>query len=121
MTLQKTVGDRGEGFARQFLRRRGYAILETNHANLYGEIDIIAERDGLLVFVEVKTRRDASTEAALAGITPAKRERLINAIHLYLHQRCMGEDVAWRLDVIAVALAPRRPPQIDHVEDAFDW
>lgn len=121
MGIRRETGAKGERIARQYLQRRGYTILAVNHANIYGEIDIIAKRDDILVFVEVKTRNDSNTEAALAGITLTKRERLTNAIHLYLHQQELSDETPWRIDVIAIALHGRRPPTVDHLEDAFDW
>ena len=118
---QKRTGDRGEAFARRYLLRQGYAIRELNWSSLYGELDIIAERDGLLVFVEVKARRGRDTEAALAGITERKRERMLKAIYQYLDSCGLDWDCAWRIDVIAVALDGRGAARIAHVEDAFDW
>ncbi len=114
------IGALGEKLARQYLRRQGYAIRETNWASIYGELDIVAERGGVLVFVEVKTRRSASTESALAGISQAKYDRTLKTVYHYLHEKAL-DDAHWRLDVIAVALAGRGTAQIAHVEDAFDW
>lgn len=121
MRSRQETGALGEQLAQRYLKERGYAILEANRANTYGEIDIIAERAGGLIFVEVKTRQASETEAALAGITPAKRERLIHAIYLYLHEMGWDEEKPWRIDVIAVALSREQAPKIDHLEDAFDW
>ncbi len=117
----KRTGDHGEQLAQSYLRRRGYAIVQTNWSCIDGELDIIARRGEALVFVEVKTRRDANTEAALASITPSKRERLLKAAWRYLHENNIDSDSLWRLDVIAVALDGARSSRIAHVEDAFDW
>ena len=121
MRKQQETGALGERIARRYLEQRGYSIIAVNWSSLYGEIDIIAVRGGELTFVEVKTRRDRDTESALAGVTAAKRERMLNAVHLYMHENELDADVAWRIDVIAIALRAGRPPRIDHVEDAFDW
>ncbi len=117
----QATGNRGEEIARDYLRRKGYAILETNWSTVRGELDIVALRAGMLVFVEVKTRRSPDPEAALSGISALKRERVIETAYQYLQDRDIAEDANWRIDVIAVALNERGPPRIDHVEDAFDW
>lgn len=121
MPPSKRTGARGEAIARQYLRQQGYQIIAANWPSVFGELDIVAERDGTLAFVEVKTRRAANTESALEGITAAKRERMLKAVYQYLHENELDPDTAWRIDVIAVALAGGRPPMLDHVEDAFDW
>ncbi|MCY3781736.1 MAG: YraN family protein [Chloroflexi bacterium] len=121
MANRRQTGEAGEDIARQYLRRKGYAILTSNWSTRLGELDIVAERGGVLVFVEVKTRRGADTDAALASITPAKHERMLNAVYQYLHEHDIDPDRQWRIDVIAVALRAAGPPRIDHVEDAFDW
>jgi len=121
MPPAKKTGAQGEAIARRYLRQQGYRIIECNWSSIFGELDIIAERAGVLAFVEVKTRRAASTEAALEGISAAKRERMLKAVYLYLHERELDPECQWRIDVIAVALGGTGPPKLDHVEDAFDW
>lgn len=121
MPPSKQTGAQGEALARRYLRRRGYQIIDANWSSIFGELDIVAERDETLAFVEVKTRRAADTESALEGITAAKRERMLKAVYQYLHDKEFDPDTQWRIDVIAVALDGKRPPKLDHVEDAFDW
>ena len=121
MPDNRRIGKRGEKLAQNYLRRQGYAIIDSNWSCLEGELDIVARQADMLVFVEVKTRRDSSTEAALASITPSKRERLLRAAWRYLHDHDIDSDAPWRLDVIAVALDGRNSSRIAHVEDAFDW
>lgn len=121
MPPSKHTGELGEALARQYLQQRGYRILEINWSSIFGELDIVAEREGALTFVEVKTRRAGNTETALEGITAAKRERMLKAVYQYLHDTELDPEIQWRIDVIAVALDNKRPPKLDHVEDAFDW
>ena len=120
MSIQQT-GALGEKLARDFLRQKGYAVLDANWSTLYGELDIVARHDEVLVFIEVKTRRSHDPESALAGISELKKERIIKAAYQYLQDKAVADDSPWRIDVIAVALHAGAPPQIDHVEDAFDW
>ena len=87
MPASKHTGARGEAIARRYLRQRGFRIIECNWSSIFGELDIVAEKAGVLTFVEVKTRRADNTEAALEGITAAKRERMLKAVYQYLHDR----------------------------------
>ena len=115
------TGAAGEKIAREYLSAKGYAILDANWSTTFGELDIVAKRDDVIVFVEVKTRRGANTEAALEAVTPAKHERMLKAAYQYLRDQDIDPETQWRLDVIAVAISADRRPRIDHVEDAFDW
>ncbi len=121
MSQQKRIGDQGEKLARRYLLRHGYAIRAVNWSSLFGELDIIAEKAGLLVFIEVKARRGRDTQSALAAISPAKQERMLKAIYQYLDEAGISWDAPWRIDAIAVALDGQNAARIAHVEDAFDW
>lgn len=116
----RSLGVQGEALARQYLSERGYEILGSNWSTRYGEIDIIARLNAVIIFVEVKTRQDWNTESAFASITRAKRARLLKAIYQYLHEHNLDE-ARWRLDAIGIAWQRRGPPIIDHIEDAFGW
>lgn len=116
----RSLGARGESLARQYLDSKGYEIVTSNWSTRYGEIDIVARSNGVIVFVEVKTRQGKDTEAAFAGITLAKHEKLVKAAYQYLHEHKL-DDAQWRIDAIGIALHGRRRPVIDHIEDAFDW
>lgn len=121
MANTRRTGAAGEEIARQYLRAEGYFILDANWSTAFGELDIVAKRNDTLVFVEVKTRRAASTETALEAVTRSKHERILKAVYQYLHDHDIDSDTVWRIDVIAVAIAGGGQPRIDHVEDAFDW
>lgn len=121
MANTNRTGAAGEGIAIEYLRAQGYTIVDRNWSTVVGELDIVAKRDEIFVFVEVKTRRGAGTEAALEAVTPAKHERTLKAVYQYLHEHDIDAESGWRIDVIGVAIAAHGPPRIDHVEDAFDW
>lgn len=109
----------GEDAALAYLQQRGYNLIARNWRCLYGELDLVMRQQGQLVFVEVKARRSASLEDAVAGITPRKLRRLIATIYHYLdaHQQPIE---GWRLDVIAVTWT-RGQALIDHRENCLDW
>ena len=115
-----TLGKQGEKFAQNYLWRAGYQIRDTNWHCVRGELDIVATKDDLLVFVEVKTRKQSEWEEALMSITPRKRERLIATIYHYLDAKGL-EEAAWRMDVIIVLWAANAEPQFQHIEDALVW
>lgn len=97
-----SAGARGEEVACDFLVREGYSIKARNVRTPYGEIDIIAEDEAALVFVEVKMRSDTAVQKrygrpALA-VNSAKRERLLNSAHFYLKENEITKRV--RFDVI---------------------
>jgi putative endonuclease len=101
MDRRRGLGQRGEELADAELRRRGYQILQRNWRCQDGEVDIVAEHDGWLVFVEVRTRRGEEMGSPEASITPAKRARLVRVAQRYLGEH-VTHDVDWRIDVVAV-------------------
>ncbi|OIP98361.1 YraN family protein [Candidatus Wirthbacteria bacterium CG2_30_54_11] len=103
-TEGKATGSTGERVATRILQQKGYEILETNyHAGRWGEIDIVAQDGDTIVFVEVKTRRDASCGLPEESVTPGKLKKLTLAAEHYLLRHHLI-DQAWRLDVVALGL-----------------
>ena len=115
-TSRMRSGERGERIAGDHLSHRGYAILEKNYRCRYGEIDIVAQQDANLVFVEVRTRRSAAFGTAQESITPAKAAHLIAASEHYLERHAL-EDTEWRIDLISLNWpAGTSMPVIEHLE-----
>ena len=117
---RKSFGQRSEAQAAAHLSAGGYEIVETNWHHTVGELDIIARKDGVWVFVEVRARHSHTTEDALASINNKKRVRVVAAAHAYLSEHDL-DDVPWRIDVVAIAVPRYGDPVVEHVEDAFDW
>jgi putative endonuclease len=109
------AGARAEDLCAQFLRRAGMRILARNWRCRHGEIDLIAEDFGTLVFVEVRLRRSASFGGAAESVTAAKRGRLVAAARLYLAGR---REVACRFDVLLLDRADAA--RIEWLRDAFE-
>ena len=100
---RKRLGSAGERLAAERLRQAGYTIRTANYRCKVGEIDIVAEEDGDIVFVEVKTRRGTAYGLPEEAVTSAKQRKLIAAAQTYLEAH--GQlDVSWRVDVVAIAL-----------------
>lgn len=98
------LGRRGEDLAVAWLERAGYVILERNWRRRCGELDIIAEREGLVVGVEVKTRASDAMGTPEEAVTLAKQRKLLLTMQTYLMEA--GEEQRpFQLDVIAVRLA----------------
>lgn len=116
---QQQLGRWGETFAANYLVKKGYRIIERNLRNPYGEIDLIAQKKMMLVFVEVKTRTTDSYGFPEASITPQKQEHLIAAAQAYLQSSPLVYT-NWRIDVIAIRkLKSSRKPEIIHFENAI--
>lgn len=117
---RQRVGRRGEELARRRLRTLGYRILESNYRVKSGEIDVVTEKDGALVFVEVRTRGPLGFGSPEESLTHSKREHLVAAAQEYL-QANGAEEREWRIDLVAVEYYPdggvRR---IDVVENAVE-
>jgi len=119
MTLQRqALGILGENLAVQELRRRGYAILARRYRTRYGEIDIVADDDGTIVFVEVKARAGGAFGVAVEAVTPRKRRRVTAMAVDYL-SRTGATSRACRFDVVAIDNAGMSP-QVTVYTRAFD-
>ena len=125
-------GKWGEEVAAQYLKQRGYAILERNTRTPYGEIDIIASQkvgsmsglneqvnESMLVFIEVKTRSSKAYGYPEQALTSRKKENLLSSIQDYL--QCHPDmDLAWRVDVISIQRTKKdKSPKITHFENAL--
>jgi putative endonuclease len=103
VNARHSLGKRGEQYAAQYLTDRGYAIRTRNWRCPVGEIDLVAEKEGKLIFVEVRTRRGDRLGTPEESITPAKRARLIAAAQTYLDEQGQT-DRDWRIDVVAIEI-----------------
>ena len=117
-TSTKEKGRAGEQLAVRFLERRGFRILNRNYRNRFGEIDIVAEDKGVLVFVEVRTLKETAGHAPEETIQWKKQQRLSRIALAYIQHKGL-EDRPARFDVIAVDLAGRRST-LRHIPDAFE-
>ncbi len=116
MAQHNDFGKEGERQAQLFLREKGYTIRDCNWRFNHAELDIIAEKDGFLVVVEVKSRSTDTFEHPKDAITPAKIRRIVTATHEYILEHDIDLEV--RFDVISVI--PRGENfHIEHIEDAF--
>lgn len=107
------MGGVGEKKAAKHLKKNGYKILEKNYRARFGEIDLIAERNGEIVFIEVKTRSDEEYGFASEAVNSKKQEKYRLAATEYL-MRKEKTDSPCRFDVIEII-----DGEINHIKDAF--
>ena len=100
----KTLGDQGEAYAADYLRQNGYRILTRNYRTKVGEIDLIADDHGTLVFIEVKTRRSVRFGTPAEAVNYKKKQKIIQAAYWYLHAQHRENDVC-RFDVLEIYAA----------------
>lgn len=119
-TPTKLLGAWGEAQTAAYLRKRGYEIVATNYRTRFGEIDLIARKDGVLVFVEVKTRKFSANVRPSEQVTPKKLERIRMAGLSYLAEK--NCDLPVRFDVAEV-FAPvslvEPPIKIHYIENVY--
>ncbi|MGE5484854.1 MAG: YraN family protein [Ignavibacteriales bacterium] len=114
------TGRAGEDIAVAELERRGYRIIERNWRCQLGEIDVVADHHGVLVFVEVKSRRSTSFGAAAEAVDARKVRRLARLARAYMSARpALLKDRQCRFDVVAVTMYRDETPSIEVVQDAF--
>ncbi len=112
------VGRRGECVAAEFLKTKGYRIIERNARTPFGEIDIVAGHKKTTVFVEVKSRATSSLGSPLISVTPIKQRHLVKSSLAYLKRRGLvfGD---WRIDVVSVKLnGSNEAESIELIENA---
>jgi len=116
MAESHDLGKKGEDIAGDHLRKSGYKILFRNWKWGRNEIDIIAEKNNQVVFVEVKTRTDDYQMHPLTAITREKQKSLIFAAEGYIKKFYIDKES--RFDVITI-IKKGESFEIDHIEDAF--
>jgi putative endonuclease len=103
VTTNQSIGALGEKIAAAYLQRHGYAILTTNYKTSYKELDIVAQRGDVLVFVEVKTRTSLAYGDGTEAMSPRKQRDFRAGINRYLREnRWRAADL--RADLITVML-----------------
>ena len=116
--LNKILGDAGENFAAEYLEKNGYKILAKNFRVRTAEIDIIAELDEKIIFVEVKTRSNTRRGLPAEAVNLRKQKRIIQAASVFLQDEIYF-DRACRFDVIEV-YSDGAEFKIRHIENAFE-
>lgn len=109
---KRRLGFSGERKAAAYLEKQGYKIVERNYRCPFGEVDIIAERDGVLAFVEVKTRTSDYFGAPNEAVDKKRMQRYKNCVRYYFVHREI--DCTVRFDIVEVTREG-----VNHIENAF--
>jgi len=119
LNSRQQYGRFGENLAARFLEKNGYRIRETNYRNHYGEIDIVAEENGTIVFIEVRSRRSDRFGPAKASVNRVKQRKISMVALGYLKTTGkIGEKA--RFDVVAVSSGDQGD-RIELFRNAFEF
>ncbi|MFC5411327.1 YraN family protein [Larkinella bovis] len=116
MAQHNETGKQGEDEAVRYLVQKGYEIRERNYRHQHAEIDLVAQKGKLLIFVEVKTRSNTRFGQPEEFVTYAKARLVMKAAEQYIFAKDWPYDV--RFDIVAVTVSPESVT-IRHIEDAF--
>lgn len=114
MAQHNDIGKEGEALAALFLVKNGYRIIARNFRYKKSEIDIVAQKDNIIVFIEVKTRTNAFFQEPELSVTRSKQKQITLGANFYIQENDIDLDV--RFDIIAITLFGNK---INHIEDAF--
>lgn len=117
MARHNELGELGERIASEYLLAQGYVIhKQDQRIRERGELDIIAFKDGEIVFVEVKTRTEYDTDP-MEAVTPRQRSRICRAADSFIG--AMEIDLLPRFDIIIINVRPDGSHRLTHYPDAF--
>lgn len=112
------TGERGEIAAARFFREHGLSVVTANYRCRFGEIDIIAENERYICFVEVKTRAENRRYAPADAVDLSKRKKLIAAAKMYLSQYPTAKQP--RFDIAEVFVRNGSIHKVHWIENAYD-
>jgi len=118
LSVNLDFGKAAENAAAEFLKAKGYKILERNYKNKFGEIDIIAQFKGVICFVEVKARHTLNLGVPQEAVTARKQRQICRVAVYYLKSNKLLERPA-RFDVLALLYVDSQP-EISLITDAFE-
>ena len=118
--LRKKTGQKGEDLAVEFLRQKGYKILEKNFRCVFGEIDIIAQEKKTFCFVEVKTRHSQVFGSPAEAVSCQKQEKIVKTALFYMNKKKL-DNKDMRFDVISVLLGEKEKVlSVEIIKNAFE-
>ncbi len=115
------VGKSGEDRVAAFLRRKGFSVVKRNYQCRYGEIDIIAQNDEYIIFVEVKTRKQGALVSGAEAVTEAKKQRIMLTANDYISKTEISLQP--RFDVAEVTVTAKSDGSagysLNYIKNAF--
>lgn len=116
MEQKHILGKKGEAIAKDYLLEKNYLILEKNWRYLKAEIDLITQKDGFIVFVEVKTRSANNYGDPESFVSDKQQKMIINAANEYIIKNNIEREA--RFDIISIIINNKKK-DIKHIEGAF--
>ena len=117
MAQHNLTGNKGEGLAAKYLSENGYTILHQNWRHSHWEVDIIASKDGILHFIEVKTRKTKKFGHPEESVSKKKIQNLINAAEEYLYLYPQWQRV--QFDILSITILKDEPVEYFLIEDVY--
>ena len=115
-TITTQLGQRGEHLTAQWLEQHNFSILAQNYRTKVGEIDIIAAKDDVVAFIEVKTRKVKHFPIALT-VTPSKQKKIIKTAQHFILQNSITNKVL-RFDIATISFQNKKPA-LSYIPNAF--
>ncbi len=115
---KSVIGRNGEDFCEEYYRKKGYEIKKRNYHSRYGEIDLIAEKDNTVIFVEVKTRKDSTRVKPAEAVDRNKQKRMVLTAFQYMEN--LPCNINCRFDVFEVWQSEGRIYKFNCIEAAFE-
>ncbi len=117
------IGDIGEKYAAEYMKKCGYKIIDTNYHSKFGEIDIVAKKDEYIIFCEVKARRSVAFGYPCEFVDLRKRQKIIKTAYKYIEENNI--ESAIRFDVCEVFHKENKSGEIrlesiNYIEGAFE-
>jgi putative endonuclease len=116
MEQKHILGKKGETIAKEYLLEKSYSILEENWRYLKAEIDLIAQKEGFIVFVEVKTRSSNNYGDPESFVSDKQQKMIIHAANEYIMKNDL--ELEARFDIISIIMS-KKSEGIRHIEGAF--
>ncbi|MBL7150125.1 MAG: YraN family protein [Candidatus Pacebacteria bacterium] len=118
---RKNLGGFGEKIAKNFLKKKGYKILGQNFKRKWGEIDIIGQNRGKIIFFEVKTIISSQEFVPEDQITPHKKRQLLKMTQIYLNENKISLNNPCQIDIIAIEVSPDfKKANVRHHKNAIE-
>jgi putative endonuclease len=116
MNSTRDKGSEAEKIAIDYLKKKGYEILEQNWYNNHYELDIIARKNGVMTIIEVKSLLSNYMREPYQSVNRIKQRSIISATNAYIRKHNINDDV--QFDIISILLN-KSVPEIEHIENAF--
>lgn len=122
ITSRRKLGDLGEKLAREYLEKQDYKIIGCNYQKRWGEIDLIVEKNKIIIFIEVKTRtKNRSEKYGLPeeAVNFSKQRKLIKTARAFLFENRYSGKTNWQIDVVAIEINEQtRRANLKHIKNA---